>query len=481
VAATAREAGAAAEPRKAPYSKLRPGPGRSAAEVANHQRARIHSAMVQIVGQRGYRAVTARELTQLSGVSTRAFYENFGSKEECFLRTHELVVRRAVRSILAAQAGERNWQERLRLAFNAFVREVARQPEAGRLALVEAYSAGPASLERVRHAQCTFEAMVAESFGRAPDGVVVPQLVIEGIVAGAERVARARLARGEEGKLPELGDPLAEWALSYRGEAAALLADLDRRFVPEVPQSGSSPVPSSGTKNERDRARSAADDRALLLSAVAKLAAARGYEHLTPPRIRAVAGVPRRSFEVHFDGAEDCFLAALEERGSETITRAAAAGGGNEDWTGGVHRAIVSLCRQIASDSVLANLCFIEAFAPPAGMHCRERLMADLVALLRDAAPAGERVGDLAAEASVGAIWGVIHHHVVSGRSHQLPRIAATLSYLALAPAIGVQPAVAAIDCETSERVRKRRAEKLDRSSKWRNGHQADEILVPMR
>jgi AcrR family transcriptional regulator len=467
-------------PRTAPYSKLRPGPGRSASEVASHQRARIHSAMVQIVGQRGYSAVTARELAQLSGVSTRAFYEHFGSKEECFLRIHELVVRRAVRSIVAAQAGESGWRERLRLAFNAFVGEVACAPNAARLALIEAYSAGPAALERVRHAQCTFEAMVAESFARAPGEVAVPQLVIEGIVAGAERVARARLIRGGK-ELPSLGDRLTEWALSYRGEAAALLVDLDRRCVPEAPRSGSSPVPSSGTRNEKDGARSAPDDRALLLSAVAKLAAARGYEHLTPPRIRTVAGVSRRNFDAHFDGVEACFLAALEERAAEAIARALAAGSGDGCWAGDVYRTIVSLCHQIASDPVLANLCFFEAFAPPAGMACRERLMTDLVAWLRDAPPCGERVDNASVEASVGAIWGVIHHHVVAGRSSQLPRIAATLSYLALAPVAGAQRAVGAIEDETGERVRKRCPEKLDRSVERRNRHESEEILVSMR
>jgi hypothetical protein len=51
----------------------------------------------------------------------------------------------------------------------------------------------------------------------------------------------------------------------------------------------------------------------------------------------------------------------------------------------------------------------------------------------------------LAAEASVGAMWGVIHHLVATGRGAQLPAAAPILSYLALAPALGASAAVDAI------------------------------------
>jgi AcrR family transcriptional regulator len=438
--------------------------------------------MVGIVAESGYEAVTAREIARISGVSTRAFYKHFESKEECFLRTHELIVRRVARQIVITQAGERDWRRRLRLAFNAFVRELAREPQAARLALVEAYSAGPAALERIRRSQCTFEAMLVESFGRAPDTIVVPQLVIEGVVAGAERIARARVAAGRERELLALGDDLAEWALCYRSEAAASLVDLDRIPVPGGPPAWLSPAPSSGTEEGGARARSLTNDRALLLFAVAKLAVAEGYGRLTVPRICKAAGVSRRGFGIHFDGVGDCFLAALEERARGAMAHATAARAGAASWPGGVHRAVASLCAQIAADPTLANLCFVEAFAPGGdGMRCRERLMAEIVELLRNAAPAGGRTDDFTAEAAVGAIWGVIHHCVVSGRAHQLPRAGAMLSYLALAPAVGARAAVTAIEDEADEIVRKHRVKKLDRSDGRRNGHRVDEMLVPMR
>lgn len=95
--------------------KLTPGPGMAAADVAAHQSARIHRAMIEIVAARGYDAVKVRELVHLAGVSSAAFYKHFESKEDCFLRTHDLVVRRATRRIIASQAGEEAWKERPRL------------------------------------------------------------------------------------------------------------------------------------------------------------------------------------------------------------------------------------------------------------------------------------------------------------------------------------------------------------------------------
>lgn len=85
------------------FGKLSPGPGMSPQQVASHQRARIHSAMIVLVAERGYSAATVRDLAQLAGVSTRAFYEHFSGKEECFLRTYELAVRRTAKRIVVSR------------------------------------------------------------------------------------------------------------------------------------------------------------------------------------------------------------------------------------------------------------------------------------------------------------------------------------------------------------------------------------------
>lgn len=444
--ATAPAAPAAESSSEALYRKLSPGPGRPAREVALHQRARIHGAMIEIVGERGYRAVTVRELARLAGVSTRAFYEHFDGKEDCFLRTYELVVQRTAGRIVVAQRGERDWEKQLRFAFAAFAREIEGKPHTGRLALVETFAVGPPALEQMRRAEGLFEGMVGESFSRAPDGIALPPLYIKGIVAGVGGVARARLLDGREQELAAVADALVDWALSYRCDVAADVGCLDQTQAPGL---GGEPEPFKGLEDANGR--TPGDERELILSAVAKLAASDGYWKLTVPRIRSTAGVSRRSFDAQFESVEDCFLAALELRVDWALSYAKRAFTEADSWSAGINRALVALCEHLAHDPVLGRLGFAEAFAPgPEGMRRRECIMESITALFRDSAPPKRRPPRLAAEASVAAIWGILHYFVASGQAQRLSQVVPALSFIALAPAIGASAAADTIFREHS-------------------------------
>jgi AcrR family transcriptional regulator len=420
-----------------------------ASDVAAHQSARIHRAMIEIVADYGYDAVKVRELVQLAGISSAAFYKHFTSKEECFLRTHDLVVRRATRRIIASQAGEEAWQKRPRMIFDAFIRELEDDPAAARFALIEAYASGPVALERARKAEATFEMMMTQSFARAPGGMPVPQMVVEGMTAGVASVARTRLLSGREFELPSLNEEMGGWMLSYPGSSADELAGLDlqlvwrdTRLLPLVEPSGS-----GGGEGW-----SKTGDRALILASVAKLATANGYDSLTPSAIRQGAGASRAVFKANFEGVEDCFIAAMEQRAGEALAQAARAQTAGRAWPGGLYRAISALCDQIAGDPLLASVCLIDNFAPgSSGSRIRGQLLATVVEQLADAAPTAEQPTALITEASSGAIWSLFHHHVVRALSHSAPQVAATLAFMALAPVIGAPAAVAAITAEQAE------------------------------
>ena len=194
------------------------------------------------------------------------------------------------------------------------------------------------------------------------------------------------------------------------------------------------------------------DERALILAATARLASKEGYATLTVPRVRAVAGVSKRSFDAHFDGVADCFLATLKTLGGHTLAAAAPQYLTAEDWASGVHRMIVSLCRNLARDPKFASLAFLEVFSPgPEAIQWRSAMIAKLATMLRRGAPPAEQPSEFAAEASIGAIWGVIHHFVATGRGAQLPIAAPMLSYLALAPALGGPAAVGMIVADAGD------------------------------
>jgi AcrR family transcriptional regulator len=429
---------------RAERRKLSPGPGLSAKQVAAHQLARIHNATVDIIAQNGYQSFKVREVVRYAEVSTRAFYEHFGSKEDCFLQTYDLISRRATRRLIAAQAGEPDWRERPRLVFDEFVRQLEKEPDAARLALVEAYAAGEASLEQAWRAERIFEGMLAESLARVPKGVTVPPLILEGMVAGIASVSRSRLLAGKVSSLRASSDELVKWVLCHIDLAAAELDDLDRQTVwrdtmleplrPPSLNGDVEPWPAAG-------------DRALILTAVTELAAANGYKGLTAARICSAASVSRRKFNAYFDDVEDCYLAALEQQVGEALAGAARAQAAASSWPGGVYRAIAALCDHIASSAFLARVCLTNDFPPgPDGARSRQRLIAAVNDLLAGS-PRAARPTAPATEASLGALWSLFHHHVIRDwpPHHQ---ISATLTYLSLAPAVGASSVVAAIQDE---------------------------------
>jgi AcrR family transcriptional regulator len=212
------------------YQKLRPGPhGSAQGGVASNQRARLYGAMIEVVATRGYEASTVVELCALAGVSKRTLYERFpGGKQECFLATYDIVVRRAEIRILAAGrcgldvlagAGQ---LERLRAVVEAFACEVVAYRNAARLVLVEALDAGPVALARTVRTTRLAERVISQSLGEDPDAPAPSPLMVKRIVAGGAQVVRARLLDGRAAELAgELWDLCSAAAAPPRGHITA--------------------------------------------------------------------------------------------------------------------------------------------------------------------------------------------------------------------------------------------------------------------
>jgi AcrR family transcriptional regulator len=425
------------------YRKLRPrpnGPGHDA--VRDHQRARLYAAMIDTLPARGYEATNITELCKRAHVSTKSAYQLFGNKQGYFLATYDHVVDCAVNRIGTAYARGGGWRERLRRAFVEFADLVVEEPNAARLVLVEllGVDAGPALAEptertravvrRMEGTRGVFERMVGASFSEAPGGVRLPRLVTKGIVCGVERITRQRLLAGGIEELPELADELLDWALSYSSAEVARLSEL-------------APAPPRARPPVRARAR---NERARVLSAAASLAASNGYTSLTPVQITERAGTSLTTFNAMYPSVEQCFLAALDRLGLEALVCAAEGSQATHDRLARVHKGIAALMDRVADDPVLRRVAFVEVFAVgPAGIDRREQLLHRFSALLTDTLPADLQASELIVEAIVGAIWGLVHHHVVHGAAHRLPDLTHEATYLALAPLVGPAQALETI------------------------------------
>jgi AcrR family transcriptional regulator len=196
--------------------------------VTQSQRLRILAAMLRVLPRHGYPATTIAHLTREAGVSRAAFYQQFASKEECFLATYDLASGWFCERVEQVVAEEKDWRDRIRLGTAEALRLLGTNPLVAHLMAVEALQAGRAARERQQAMLDRFAAALrADHPGRAelPDDLA--DLLLGGVVALISRYVDSDRAD----RLPEATASLVEYLLiPYIGaeEASATLAGLRR-------------------------------------------------------------------------------------------------------------------------------------------------------------------------------------------------------------------------------------------------------------
>src|SRR5678810_1250726 len=117
--------------------------------VARTQRDRLIDAMARTVAAKGYSAPLT-DVCAAAGVSTRAFYEHFSDKEECFMATYERGAGLLLSSVNAAYERPDDWPVRIRRGLEVMLHLLAAEPAFANLAIVEMLAAGPRARERSR-------------------------------------------------------------------------------------------------------------------------------------------------------------------------------------------------------------------------------------------------------------------------------------------------------------------------------------------
>lgn len=432
-------------PTEAKYEKLpcgRRGPhGLSRDEVAADQRRRLHGAMVEAVADRGYAAVTVNDLVALAGVSKKTLYKHFGSKQSCFLATHDLLVRERTERIAAvyrkAPKEDDDWTAGLCGVVEALLEQVATQPQRAWLTLVEALLAERWALQRIECGESVLAAAIERGLARAPEQIVLPPILIRGIVHGIWHVARERLLEARPESLPGTGPELLEWMLSYRAAGANRLGDGRKHGSSRA---GSSSGRRSALNGDRACASGGIEDeRTRLLHAAAQITAEGGYEALTSAQIAERAGVQAGRFGELFAGSvQECLMSYLELASARALARALGEAKNAPDWTAAVYRAIDFFLSYLVEDTAFARVAFVEIFTTGrAGLARRGALMRGFSELLLRRVPSSLRPSPLVAEAITGAVWGIIHHEIVYGRARQLQARSPQIAYLVLAPLTG--------------------------------------------
>jgi AcrR family transcriptional regulator len=206
-------------------STMRPPPGRqqlSREFITQHQRARIIAALAEEVAVKGYRAVTVADIVRRAGIARNTFYDNFSSKEDCFLAAQRYGAEEALRRVVAAAAEVDSWQARVEAGLAAFLGAVAEEPALARTCFVEALSAGPAAVERYEESLQAFIPLFRIGRKVSPHGEELPQTLEESLTGGVFWVIYHRIVNGETERIEEILPELLEFILTpYVGAEAA--------------------------------------------------------------------------------------------------------------------------------------------------------------------------------------------------------------------------------------------------------------------
>ena len=204
---------------------MRPAPGRQQLSrdfIVKHQQARIIAALAEEVAEKGYRAVTVADIVRRAGIARNTFYDNFSSKQDCFLAALDFALAEALRRVVEAASEVESWQLRVRAGLAAFLAYVASEPALARTCLVESLSAGPEAVERYEQALQKFFPLFRIGRKVSPHGDELPATLEEAITGGIFWIVYNRIVLGQAGQVEELLPELVEFALTpYVGAAAA--------------------------------------------------------------------------------------------------------------------------------------------------------------------------------------------------------------------------------------------------------------------
>jgi AcrR family transcriptional regulator len=185
--------------------------------------------------------------------------------------------------------------------------------------------------------------------------------------------------------------------------------------------------------------------RERILDAVASLTASEGYAELKVEEIAERAAVSLNAFYEHFAGKEDAFLVAYEigrGKGLAIVERAYVA---ENDWRLGIRAGIAALFDFLATEPSFAHIALVDAPIATARTAERANVGVRAFALMLvpglDEAPGQTPPPAVTIEAITGGVFDLCLHYTLQGRTHELPELTPSATYIALAPFVGGEEA----------------------------------------
>jgi AcrR family transcriptional regulator len=178
--------------------------------------------------------------------------------------------------------------------------------------------------------------------------------------------------------------------------------------------------------------------RQRLLNGVVEAVAQHGYNATTIAQLTEAASVSRRTFYEHFEGKEDCFLAAYEMI-ADHLAGALAEAEAEPEWPARVRAELATLLEIFAADPTVARFVLLESLAAGGEVAARHRAsLRCFAALLRPAdPPAGDALAAAREQALVGGLSTLVVRRLKAGEADRLLELLPDLHELVLTSYLG--------------------------------------------
>jgi AcrR family transcriptional regulator len=460
-----------------PQRRLPHGPhSLSREQVEADQRQRLMSAMIAVIGEKGYSGATVSDVIVRAGVSRKTFYEHFADAQGCFLAIYDAITKEGIRRVQSAYAEAEGWPGRVEAAIRVLFESAIESPDALRLIMIEIAAAGEAGLAHRERVMVQYARFIREGLELAPGRGTVSDLTLRAVIGGVNRVLYARLHDRRHAKLLALVPDLVRWATSYYPAPAPIAAGA--RASGSLARTGLVGGRAPGTLSLGPQARGRGpmrgegspsssfvvhNQRERIIDAVANLTAAKGYGGLAVKAIAEEAGISLQTFYEHFSGKEDAFLVAYEIGYMKALAIFERAYRAEPDWPRGMRAALASLLHFLASEPAFAHMTLVDTLvATSRTAALSDKSVAAFARLLEpgfEAAPVSAPPPQVVVEAIAGGMFEIIFDHVVHGRTRDLPELVPQATYIALAPFLGAREAGrVAVEAEEHRPARGREA-----------------------
>ncbi len=385
---------------------------------------RILHAVAEAVDKAGYAHLTVQGILDAAGVSRATFYQYFRNVDDCFWGAYRHHAGQLADHVAHCVADDRSELAVL----EALAGFAVNHPSTTLLLTREGLAAAPAGLLEREN----LIVRVEQAMRGAPRSIDLPRAIL---IGGIFRFLAMRLSDGRGAA--ELPAQLREWAAALAREPGR--PSHSEPLAPKLPEA-KPPATIEGL-------RPAGSARERILRGTALAIRAKGYHAITVQDIASAAGVSRRRFYDEFRCKVEAYIAAYEHGFQKVMAASAPAFFSPGSWRERVWQGGTAFTSFMAREPLIAHLGFIECYAlgPEYTLRVHDTQLAFTLFLEEGyrERPEAEVLSRAQAKLAAATIFELAFQASRRGPRFDLRRCQPLAVYVALAPFIGVEDAVA--------------------------------------